>query len=92
MAAEAETMANSWEGALNRLANTWADTVGNIANSDAMVAAVNGLNGLLSVINKITERLGSFGTIAVGAGLFASIKNIGKQLQMQEFSFVNCFE
>lgn len=92
MAAEAETMANSWEGALNRLANTWADTVGNIADSDAMVAAVNGLNGLLSVINKITDRLGSFGSIAVGAGLFASIKNVGKQLQMQEFSFVNCFE
>lgn len=78
MTREAQKTANSWEGSLNRLSNTWTDTVGNVANSDGIITAINGLNGLLGVINKITEKLETFGTIgaAIGAGLGA--KNIGK--------------
>lgn len=77
MAAEADKTVNSWEGSLNRLSNTWTDTVGNIADSDAVIAAINSLNGLLSVINNVTNGLGSLGTIGLGAGLFASIQNVG---------------
>lgn len=57
IAKEAEKTADSWEGSLNRLSNTWTDTLGNIANSDAIVSIVNGLNGLLSVINTVTDKL-----------------------------------
>lgn len=78
MAEAAEKTADSWEGSLNRLSNTWTDTVGNIADSDAIITAINGLNGLLSVVNDITKALGSFGTIGLGAGLFAGVKNIGE--------------
>ena len=77
MAKEAEKTSNSWEGSMNRLSNTWTKVIGNIANSDAIIGAVNGLNSLLSVIDKITGSLGSLGTIGLGAGIFAGIKNVG---------------
>ena len=78
MAAEAEKTANSWEGSLNRLSNTWTDTVGNVADSDAIITAINGLNGILSAVNNITEALGSWGTIGAGIGIAASFKNVGR--------------
>lgn len=74
MAAEAEITANSWEGSLNRLSNTWTDTVGNIADSDAIIAIINSLNGLLSVVNSVTDAFGSFGTIGLGAGIMGITK------------------
>ena len=78
MAVEAEKTANSWEGSMNRLGNTWTDTIENIANSDVIIALINHLNGLLSVINNVTDKLGSLGTIGLGAGIFSGAKNIGK--------------
>lgn len=77
-AEEAGKCANNIEGSLNRLSNTWTDTVKNFINSDAILAAVNVLNKLLSVVNSVTDTLGSLGTIGVGTGLFAGIKNTGK--------------
>lgn len=78
MEREAEKTANSWEGSLNRLSNTWTDTVENIADSDAIVTTINSLNDLLSFVNELTSNLGSVGTIGLGAGLFAGIKNVGR--------------
>ena len=76
---EAEKTANSWEGSMNRLSNTWTKTIGHIADSDAVVGAVNGLNSLLSVVDKITGSLGSLGTIGLGAGIYAGFKNAGRE-------------
>lgn len=78
MAKEAEKTSNSWEGSMNKLSNTWTKTIGHIANSDAIIGAVNGLNSLLSVVDKITGTLGSLGTIGLGAGLLASFKGAGR--------------
>lgn len=58
---------------LNRLHNTWTDTVENIANSDAILTIVNAFNSLLSVVNKATDTLGSLETF--GAKITAFIKN-----------------
>lgn len=77
MAREAEKTANSWEGSLNRLSNTWTDTIENVTNSDAIITGIDTLNGLLSVVNDVTDALGELGTIGLGAGLFAGIKNVG---------------
>ena len=77
MQKEAEKTANSWEGVSNKVSNTWNDTVENIANSDAIITALNGFNGLLQIVNKVTDALGSLGTIGLGAGIFAGIKNAG---------------
>lgn len=78
MQREAEKTTSSIEGSLNRLSNTWTSTVSNVANSDAIVTGINTLNGLLSVVNNITGALGSWGSLGLGAGLFASIKNVGR--------------
>lgn len=78
MAVEAEKTANSWEGSMNRLGNTWKDTIENIADSDAIITVINSLNSLLSVVNNVTDKLGSLGTIGLGAGIFAGAENTGK--------------
>ena len=76
---EAEKSSNNLTGSLNRLSNTWTDTVENIVNSDTLKGAVNLLNGLLTGVNKLTDALGSLGTIGLGAGLLASFKNAGRE-------------
>lgn len=68
LAAEAEKTANSWEGSLNRLSNTWTDTVGNIADSDIIITAINGFNELLTLINKTTDALGTSGALTIAGG------------------------
>lgn len=77
MAREAEKTANSWEGSLNRLENTWTDTVENVANSDAIITVINSFNGLLNIINEVTSALGSLGTIGVIGGGILGAKNAG---------------
>lgn len=67
---QAAASADNWEGSLNRLSNTWADTIGNLADSGAITSVINGLNGILTVVNKVTGTLGSAGSIGLGAGLF----------------------
>jgi TP901 family phage tail tape measure protein len=78
MAREADKTAKSLEGSLNRLSNTWTDTVENVLNADDLTTIVDGLNGILNVINFLTEKLGTLGTIGLGAGIFAGIKNVGR--------------
>ena len=75
---EAMKSANNWEGSMNRLGNTFTKVVNNIVKSDAVITGANGLNSLLSIIDKITSKLGSLGTIGLGAGLFAGFKNAGR--------------
>ena len=62
----AEKSAGSMEASLVRLGNTWTDLVGNFADSGAVTGTVDALNGLLSVINSITDNLGPSGTIGAG--------------------------
>lgn len=83
MAAEAEKITNSWEGSLNRLANTWTDTVANVADSDAVVAVINGLNGLLSVVNRVTDKLDFRGTMSAMSGLLMNKIGIGERTMFQ---------
>lgn len=86
MAREAEKTANSWEGSLNRLSNTWTDTVENIANSELIITVLNTLNDLLSIINELTDKLGSLGTIAIsgtGVGIYQIIKNLDCQMTLK---------
>ncbi len=79
MAVEAGKTADSWEGSMNRLGNTWTSVMNNLLNSDAIVTVINALNGLLSVIDNVTATLGSFGTVALGGlgvGITQFIKNL----------------
>lgn len=78
LASQAAKAADTWEGSLNSLMATWNETVGNLVDSDAVVAAVNGLNSLLSVIDSITEKIGVIGTIGLGTGFHTGLRNTGK--------------
>lgn len=78
MAKEAEKTANSWEGSMNRLSNTWTDTIGNIANSDGVIGLIKSLDWVLDKINKLTGALGSLGSIGLIGGLVAGAKNFGR--------------
>lgn len=77
MAVEAEKTAQSWEGSLNRLSNTFADTVGNIVQSDAMIMAINTLNEFLGLINSTTDALGSLGSVGMIGSAIAGAKGLG---------------
>ena len=74
---EAMKSANNWEGSLNRLSNTFTKVVNNFVNSDFVVGVTNGFNGLLSIVDKVTSKLGSLGSLGAGAGIFAGLKNVG---------------
>ena len=45
--------------------------------SDAVVTAVNGLNGLLSIANSLTDVLGSLNTFSVIGGGIVGAKGLG---------------
>lgn len=75
---EAIKSANNWEGTLNKVNNTWTSLVNNFVNSDGIIAVTNVFNGFLSVLDEVINKLGSLGTIGLGTGLFAGVKNTGK--------------
>ncbi len=75
----AQQSVNTWEGSLNRLSNTWSDTIGNVADSGSITTIINALNSLLTVVDKITEKFSSAELIGLGAGLLSGFKNTGKR-------------
>ena len=72
---------NLWKnliiGRLNALSNSWTEFVNSVVQSDTLKTGVNILNELVQGVTKLTSSLGSLGTIGLGAGLFAGIKNVG---------------
>lgn len=78
MAREAEKTAQSLEGSLNRLSNTWTDTVENILSSELLKDAVNLFNTLLTGVNNLTDALGGLGTVGLLSGVGLGIKNVGE--------------
>ncbi len=76
---EAMKSANNLEGSINRLGNTWTDTVENIVDSKFLTGAVNFFNTILGGVNDLTGALGSLGSIGLGIGIFTGLKNIGRE-------------
>lgn len=74
---EAMKSANNWSGSLNRVKNSMNDLIQNFANSDVIIGALNTINNIIVGIDKLTEKVGTLGTIGLGAGLFAGVKNAG---------------
>lgn len=71
---EAEKTANSWEGSLNRLSNTWTDFINNFVETDSVKSIINSLNSVVSLLDKMTEKFGSNSLIIGGLG--TSLMNI----------------
>ena len=86
---EASKSANNLQGRLNALSNSWTEFVNSVVQSDTLKTGVNILNELVQGVTKLTSALGSLGTIGLGAGIFAGIKNVGR-LKMQSLIVLNC--
>ena len=76
-AQEAEKTANSWEGSINRLSNSWTDLVANFADSSAITSGINFLNGIVSGIDDLTESIGALNVIGAAGGLLAGKNRVG---------------
>lgn len=85
---EASKSANNLQGRLNALSNSWTEFVNSVVQSDTLKTGVNILNELVQGVTKLTSSLGSLGTIGLGAGIFAGIKNIGKTYKCTDFKII----
>lgn len=65
---------------LDRLEASFQTFANHILDSDFLKGIIDFGNSTINVIDAITNKLGSFGTIGLGAGLFAGVKNIGKSV------------
>lgn len=63
---------------LNRLKETGTGIAQNLFERDEMKSIVDGFTSFLEVIDTLTSKIGLLGTIGLGAGLFAGIKNVGR--------------
>lgn len=75
MTAEAEKLANSWEGSINRLTNSWTLFISSLTDQDSIVGAANGLSGLVSIVTTITDKVGAIPTLMGGLGSYFLGKN-----------------
>lgn len=75
---EAEKSATNLQGSLNKLSNTWTDTVDNILDSKTLTTGVNVLDMLLSGVNDFTDTLGGLGTISILGGGITALFNKDK--------------
>lgn len=72
---EAQKSASNLEAALNRINNTITDIVDNVLGSQLLTDSANGLNDILGLVNHLTDKLGTLGTISViGAGVIGANK------------------
>ena len=81
-------------GRLNALQNSWNELINSVVQSDDLKFIVNLLDGITQSVTNLIKplgTLGTFGTIGLGAGLFAGVKNFGKTYKRMN-SNCNCFE
>ncbi|MDE6150172.1 MAG: phage tail tape measure protein, partial [Ruminococcus sp.] len=90
-AEEAQKTADSWEGNLNKLTNTWTKFVNNFVDSGSAKTAISLLDGLVNTLDKFTGLTGSVGTIITA---FAGIKSLkgegrGKMIPFNKYALVD---
>ena len=74
---------------LDRLTASAQTFANHFLDSSLVKGVVDFGNTTINVIDKVTSKLGSLGTIGLGAGLFTSLKNVGR-LKMQSLIVLNC--
>ena len=79
-AQEAEKTANSWEGSINRLSNSWTDLVANFADSSEITTVINFLNGIVSSVDILTEKSDGLKSLfSIISGGFLTKNGLGKR-------------
>lgn len=81
MAREAEKTAQSWEGSLNRMSNSWTSFIANFVQSDTMIGGINFLNDIIQGVDQLTQSFGTLSTVMATLGIFQGTKNGGESTQ-----------
>ena len=81
MAREAEKTAQSWEGSLNRMNNSWTSFIANFAQSETMISGINFLNDIIQGVDHITQSFGTLSTVMATLGIFQGTKNVCESTQ-----------
>ena len=82
----------SLEAKTNKLSTTMESFWHNLLGANEVGGVINILQGFATAIDKVSGALGSLGTIGLGAGLFAGIKNVGINMLVAYLSNLYCFE
>lgn len=77
--AEMSVVYDSMDFKLNQLGQTWTGIAQNLFQRDAMKGIIDTFTALSTSIDFITDKIGLLGTLAVGGGIFAFIKNLDHQ-------------
>ena len=83
-----EIYADSLKGHLGDLEATAQSVWSNLIESQTVKSGIDLLTGLLNIVDKTTDALGGLGTVGLGAGIFAGIKNIGKTYKCTDFKII----
>ena len=83
---------DSIDSKLNRLKETGTGIAQNLFGRQDMKTVLDIINTLGSGLDSLTEKIGLFGTLGLGGGLFASFKNVGKCRISVRISKSICFE
>ena len=75
---EMSVIMDSLDYKLNRNKETWTGVAQNLLQREDMKAIVDAFTSIGEAVDSVTDKLGLFGTIGLGAGLFAGFKNIGR--------------
>ena len=81
MAREAEKTAQSWEGSLNRMSNSWTSFIANFVQSDTMIGGINFLNDTIQGVDQLTQSFGTLSTVMATLGIFQGVTNGGESTQ-----------
>ena len=76
--AEMEAVESSLNFKINALKETWVGNVQEMVDRGDLGTIIDGLTKLSEAIGWVVDKAGMLGTIGLGAGLFAGIKNIGR--------------
>lgn len=72
---EMSIIMDSLDYKLNRLSETGTSIAQNLFKRDDMKTVVDGLTSVMTVIDSLTAKLGLFGSVGVGVGITAFVKN-----------------
>lgn len=81
--ANQDKYAESLEGHMQELKAVSESFWTNVLNSDALKFGVDALTTILKLLDGLTGKIGGLGTLGLGAGIFASVKNVGRRRQIR---------
>ena len=74
---EAMKSAESWEGKLNELSNTWTDFVNGLVTSDTVKSVIDFLTTIIKNIDKLRDSIGTIPTLLGSIATVGAFKNVG---------------